>query len=77
MLHGESKACRPADIKFVDEMNAVVCISEGRYHQVRRMFAACGTKVNALHRASLGVLDLAILEIAEGSWVHLALDISI
>ena len=39
---------------------------EGRYHQVRRMFAAVGNHVESLHRVSIGGLDLSDLE--PGQW---------
>ena len=41
-------------------------IREGRYHQVKRMFAAIGHPVVALHRDTFGPLDLGTLE--RGSW---------
>lgn len=74
MLRGESKACRPAQLLFVNDTDAVVCLTEGRYHQVRRMFAACGFQVSALHRMSVGTLDLVDLAVPEGAWVHLPLN---
>ena len=37
---------------------AYVTVHEGRYHQVRRMFAAVGNHVEALHRDRMGGLAL-------------------
>lgn len=54
MLHGESRATLPAQCCALDGQWAEVTISEGRYHQVKRMFAACGNHVVALHRRQIG-----------------------
>jgi 16S rRNA pseudouridine516 synthase len=43
-----------------------VVLTEGRYHQVRRMFAAVGNHVEALHRSRIG--GLALDELAPGTW---------
>ena len=59
MLHGESRATLPAQCQATGDSCAEVTIHEGRYHQVKRMFAACGNHVVALHRRQIGgiVLD--------------------
>jgi 16S rRNA pseudouridine516 synthase len=46
--------------------SARLTLTEGRYHQVRRMFAAAGNHVESLHRAQFGPLHLDGL--AEGAW---------
>lgn len=58
MLEGEEKPLLPAVLDVVDARTARVTLSEGRYHQVRRMFAAVGNHVEALHRVSIGGLVL-------------------
>jgi 16S rRNA pseudouridine516 synthase len=58
MLEGEDKPLLPAQLDVIAPARAYVTITEGRYHQVRRMFAACGNHVSALHRDRLG--DLAL-----------------
>ena len=58
MLEGEDKPLLPAQMEVVADKRAYVTISEGRYHQVRRMFAAVGNHVNALHRDRVGGLAL-------------------
>jgi 16S rRNA pseudouridine516 synthase len=58
MLEGEDKPLLPAQMEIVDGKHAYVTISEGRYHQVRRMFAATGNHVTALHRDRVGGLQL-------------------
>lgn len=59
LLRGEKEPTRPAMLEIVDDYNVNLTISEGRYHQVKRMFAALGNKVVALHRWRIGpvVLD--------------------
>ena len=67
MLEGEHKALLPAELEVTGDCNAILTLHEGRYHQVRRMFAAIGNHVTALHRDWVGGLvlpeDLAAGEI--------------
>ncbi|MBS0245302.1 MAG: rRNA pseudouridine synthase [Proteobacteria bacterium] len=58
MLEGEDKPLLPAQFEAVSAQRAFVTITEGRYHQVRRMFAAVGNHVTALHRDRIGALAL-------------------
>jgi 16S rRNA pseudouridine516 synthase len=58
MLEGEEKPLAPAELEVVTLTEAVLHVTEGRYHQVRRMFAATGNHVEALHREQLGGLSL-------------------
>ncbi len=58
MLEGEDKPLSPAQIEVLDQRTALLTVHEGRYHQVRRMFAAVGNHVTALHRLSIGALAL-------------------
>lgn len=57
-LHGESTLTAPAVLEILNEREALVHVHEGRYHQVRRMFAAVGNKVDMLHREQVGGLKL-------------------
>jgi 16S rRNA pseudouridine516 synthase len=66
LLHGETAPLLPAQLIVTGERTATVRVQEGRYHQVRRMFAAVGHHVVALHRAALGALTLGGL--AAGAW---------
>ena len=50
--------CQPAEIKWIDESTAHLTIYEGKYHQVKRMFAAVGNKIIYLKRISMGKLQL-------------------
>jgi 16S rRNA pseudouridine516 synthase len=58
MLEGEDKPLLPARLQPLSERQAWLTITEGRYHQVRRMFAAVGNHVEALCRDRIGGLDL-------------------
>ena len=59
MLDSEDKPLLPAKLDVVDETTARLTITEGRYHQVRRMFAAVGNHVVTLHRERIGGIVLA------------------
>jgi 16S rRNA pseudouridine516 synthase len=63
MLEGEDKPLLPVEMTISPDSPTPspivdVTLTEGRYHQVRRMFAALGNHVNALHRTSVGGLHL-------------------
>lgn len=58
MLEEEEKPLLPAKLELINETEAYLTITEGRYHQVRRMFAAVGNHVVALHRDTIGGLTL-------------------
>jgi 16S rRNA pseudouridine516 synthase len=58
MLEGETKPLLPAVMETLSPTQALLTLTEGRYHQVRRMFAAVGNHVTALHRDRMGGLDL-------------------
>ena len=58
MLEGEDKPLAPAVFEPLSETTAWLTVTEGRYHQVRRMFAAVKNHVEALHRDRVGGLDL-------------------
>ncbi|MEC9482323.1 MAG: pseudouridine synthase [Halomonas sp.] len=57
-LDGESKQTQPAELTPLSPREMKVTLSEGRYHQVRRMFAAIGNRVETLHRESIGPIAL-------------------
>lgn len=58
MLDSEEKPLLPAKLDVVDARTARLTITEGRYHQVRRMFAAVGNHVVTLHRERIGGIVL-------------------
>ncbi|MGI3902946.1 MAG: pseudouridine synthase [Janthinobacterium lividum] len=58
MLKGEDRPLLPGTLTMETPTEAIVTIVEGRYHQVRRMMAALGSRVVALHREGIGALAL-------------------
>lgn len=69
MLESETKPLLPAELAVTGEKTARLILHEGRYHQVRRMFAATGNHVEALHRSQIG--DLTLGDLPEGQWREL------
>ena len=63
-LNGEPRPCAPAGVEVVAERVLRLTLTEGKYHQVKRMLAAVGNHVTALHRERIGsiVLDPALPE---------------
>ena len=72
VLEAETTPLAPARLEPVDARHARLVLTEGRYHQVRRMFAATGNHVTALHRSRIGGLALGDLE--AGAWRALDTD---
>lgn len=66
VLKGERVPLRPALLEAGTQRQVRLTLHEGRYHQVRRMFAAVGNHVLALHRVGIGTLELGGL--ASGEW---------
>ncbi len=58
MLENEEKPLLPVAMEVLGDTSARVMLHEGRYHQVRRMFAAVGNHVVALHRETVGGLSI-------------------
>ena len=66
MLESEQTPLLPAEFERIGPREARVTLHEGRYHQVRRMFAALDNHVEALHRSRVGGLVLG--DLPEGEW---------
>ncbi|KAB8189275.1 pseudouridine synthase [Lysobacter maris] len=66
MLESETTPLAPATLQALAPRHARLSLTEGRYHQVRRMFAAVGNHVEALHRSRIGGLELG--DLGEGQW---------
>ena len=58
MLNGEKSLTKPAQLEIISPRDVRLTISEGRYHQVKRMFAAVGNHVCGLHRERVGEIRL-------------------
>lgn len=69
MLKSETTPLAPATLDVLDATHCRLTLTEGRYHQIRRMFAAVGNHVTALHRARIGGLSLG--DLAPGAWRYL------
>lgn len=72
LLEGEDTPCAPAGLKQLGPRAAELTLTEGRYHQARRMFAATGSTVLTLHRTHFGPLELG--DLPAGRWRELPLD---
>jgi len=68
MLDEDDRPCLPAELVILDAMHAQLTLHEGRYHQVRRMFAAVGNHVEALSRTHMGNLSLEQTGLAPGEY---------
>ncbi|MFL6585364.1 MAG: pseudouridine synthase [Luteimonas sp.] len=66
LLEADNTPLKPALLDVLSPTQARLTITEGRYHQVRRMFAAVGNHVVALHRSRVG--GLALDDLPEGEW---------
>ncbi len=72
VLRGETEPCAPAELRVLGPREAELTLTEGRYHQVRRMFASQGCEVLTLQRVRFGHLELG--ELTPGTWRELPLD---
>ncbi|WP_281646193.1 pseudouridine synthase [Parendozoicomonas sp. Alg238-R29] len=69
-LKTETKPVLPAKLERISDTEVLLTITEGKYHQVKRMFAALGNRVTALHREQVG--DIKLDEILKpGEWREL------
>lgn len=69
-LRSEDKPCLPAKLEILSPQEVLLTIQEGKYHQVKRMFASQGNKVVALHREQIGEIELDPA-LALGEWRYL------
>lgn len=67
LLRGESRPTRPAEVETLEPGLTRLRLHEGKYHQVKRMFAACGHAVLALHREGIGPVMLED-SLEPGAW---------
>jgi 16S rRNA pseudouridine516 synthase len=70
-LQGEDQLTLPAVLEILSEKQVLLTITEGKYHQVKRMFAAVGNKVVGLHRQQIGDINL---DVELGEWRYLSDD---
>jgi 16S rRNA pseudouridine516 synthase len=67
MLESDAKPLLPANFEPLSDRSGLLTLHEGRYHQVRRMFAAIGNHVEALHRDKIGGFRLPE-DLGAGQW---------
>lgn len=73
-LEDESKPCLPAKLEIVSEREARLELTEGKYHQVKRMFGSQGWTVTRLHRSRFGDFELGDLPVGQWRRIDLATD---
>ncbi|HUR89890.1 MAG TPA: 16S rRNA pseudouridine(516) synthase [Ramlibacter sp.] len=67
VLDDDPKPVRPAQCEITGERSLRLVLTEGKYHQVKRMLAAVGNRVEALHRSRIGRLQMPA-DLAPGQW---------
>jgi 16S rRNA pseudouridine516 synthase len=72
LLADEKEPCLPAELRILNPTTAELVLTEGRYHQARRMFASQGYEVLELHRSQFGRLELG--DLPAGQWRELELN---
>jgi len=70
-LQGEDKLTLPASLELISPKEVLLTITEGKFHQVKRMFSAVGNRVTSLHREQIGEITL---DIEIGKWRYLTDD---
>ncbi|MCJ8314449.1 MAG: pseudouridine synthase [Saccharospirillaceae bacterium] len=70
-LQGEPKLTLPATLAVISQKEVCLTITEGKYHQVKRMFAAVKNRVLSLHREKIGDVQL---DVEVGKWRYLTQD---
>jgi 16S rRNA pseudouridine516 synthase len=66
VLDDDPQAVKAAACEAVGELHLRLTLTEGKYHQVKRMLAAVGNRVEGLHRSLIGGLELN--DLAPGQW---------
>lgn len=70
-LQGEAAPTLPATLEIIHDKEALLTLKEGKFHQVKRMFAAVGNRVIGLHRERIGEVTL---DVSECGWRYLTSD---
>ena len=71
-LRNESGTFAATEVQQLAEHELQMTIHQGVYHQVKRMLAAVGNKVEQLHRQQVGALNLTDLALDVGEWMYLS-----
>ncbi|AQM20589.1 MULTISPECIES: pseudouridine synthase [Vibrio] len=67
-LQGEQQLTRPAILNVINPKEVRLTITEGKFHQIKRMFSAVGNRVVSLHREAIGSVNL---DVEVGKWRYL------
>jgi 16S rRNA pseudouridine516 synthase len=67
LLHGEAHVVTASKVEIIPKQQVRLTIHEGKYHQVKRMLAAVGNRVETLHREQIGALSLDP-KLPAGAW---------
>ena len=67
VLDDDPKPVRAAACEKTGDLQLSLTLTEGKYHQVKRMIAAVGNRVEALHRSRIGALALPV-DLKPGEW---------
>ncbi|NNN70670.1 MULTISPECIES: pseudouridine synthase [Vibrio] len=67
-LQGEQQLTRPAILDVINPKEVRLTITEGKFHQIKRMFSAVGNRVVSLHREAIGSVNL---DVEVGKWRYL------
>ncbi|MBE9399439.1 pseudouridine synthase [Pontibacterium sp. N1Y112] len=70
-LQGEEQLTLPAMLEVINPKEVLLTITQGKFHQVKRMFAAVGNRVVSLHREQIGEVAL---DVEERQWRYLTAD---
>jgi 16S rRNA pseudouridine516 synthase len=68
LLQGERELTLPAKLEIITPTQVLLTLTQGKFHQVKRMFAAVGNKVVSLHREKIGAISL---DVPQGQWREL------
>jgi len=71
MLQGLDEPTLPARIEIISTNEVLLTITQGKFHQVKRMFRAVGNRVRRLHREKIGQVSL---DVEQGAWRYLTDD---
>ena len=67
-LQGEQQLTLPATLEVITPKEVILTLTEGKFHQVKRMFAAVGNRVISLHREKIGDINL---DVEVGQWRYI------
>ena len=70
LLNDDDEIAAAAEAELTDEHTLLMTITEGKYHQVKRMIAAAGNRVESLHRLSFDTWNTEELTAGQWKFIH-------